>query len=117
MHKSLANVKVVDTAGEGMEPNDNVHVVLGDCVSVERSVEGKNTSCEEMLPGDLAEPVLLVSAVHHATRYFNPGSVSGRDSESVDANGSKLVDSRGVKERLVAVLEDRATLCAEKLTK
>jgi len=89
MHGGFTNVEVVSTTGERVETDNNVHAVV---------LDG--------MVGDELEPVLLVAVVLLGARNLDPSAVSGGNSESVDTDGSELVNGRCVQERLVTCLHD-----------
>lgn len=95
-HQTLANVEVVDTTGQGVKTNDDVHAV-----------------CLDGILGDLAEVGELVSVVELRAGDVNPGLVSCRDTQGVDTDAGKLIDGRGVEELGISCLEGRAALVAE----
>lgn len=95
-HQTLTNVQVVDTAGEGVETDNDVHAVLLNGVL-----------------GDLAQVGELVTVVELGARDVNPGSIGCRDTQGVDADTCELVDGRLVEEVGVAGLESRAALVAK----
>lgn len=64
-----------------MKANDNVHAVR-----------------VHSIIGDSLEPLLLVTTVQLRARNLDPSGVGGRDSEKVDTNAGKLVNSGGVQE-------------------
>ena len=63
----LADIQVVHTAREGVEADDDAHVVFLDGVD-----------------GDILQVFLLVAMVESRSRDLDPGSVCGRDAEGVD---------------------------------
>lgn len=91
--ESLTDVKAVDTTGQGVKADNDVHAILLDSVV-----------------GDGAKVLLLVASVELRARNLDPGGVGRRDTESVDTDGSKLVDRGGVQEGCIASLERRAAL-------
>jgi len=98
VHESLTDVEVVDTTGERVETNDDVHAV------------GVNSVVSDGL-----KVLLLVTVVESGSRDVDPGCVSGRDTESVDTNRGELINGRGVEEAGVTGLESRATLVTKSL--
>ena len=90
--ESFTNGKGVDTTGQRVETDNNVHVVLVDGVV-----------------GQGSEVSLLVTRVKHAAGDLGPGCVSGRDTKSVDTLGTHLVDVGSGEERSIALLEERST--------
>lgn len=88
---ALTDFEAVKTAGETVEVDDNVHVVLADGVV-----------------GDGAEVFLLVAVVELRTGNLDPGGVGHRDTQDVDAGLGKSVNERLVNPSRVALLEDGA---------
>lgn len=93
MEEGLADIEVVDTTGQRVEANNDVHVVLADCIV-----------------GNDLEPLLLVTRVQLGARDLDPSGVGGRDTEGVNTNTGELIDGGGVQERGVASLENGTTL-------
>jgi len=81
VHESLTNIEVVDTTGEGVKANDDVHAV---------GVDG--------VISDGLKVLLLVTVVESRSRNVDPGGVGGRNTESVDTDGGELIDGRLVQE-------------------
>lgn len=98
VHKGFADVEVVDTAGQGVQADDNVHAV---------GVDG--------VVGNGLEVLLLVAVPEGGAGNLDPGGVGGGDSQSVNTDSSELVDGGLVEERLVAGLEGGSTLVTERL--
>ncbi|KAI6756045.1 hypothetical protein HG530_011781 [Fusarium avenaceum] len=89
--------------------------------SLENSVHGVKAD-DDMhvvpLNGILSDPaqmLLLLTRVESRPRDLDPSRVSSGDAEGVDSDLGKRVDGRGVKERCIALFQDRAALFAESL--
>lgn len=100
MAKGFANVEAVDAAGQRVQSDDDVHVVL----------------CNGVVC-DCAEVGLLVAVVELGAGEVYPCSVGGGDAKGVDADGGEFVDATGVKVRSIASFEDRSAVGAKVLAK
>lgn len=98
VHESLTNVEVVDTTGERVKADNDVHAV---------GVDG--------VVGDGLEVLLLVTVVKSGARNLDPCGVSCRDTESVDTNRGELINGRVVQEAGVTGLKGGATLVTKSL--
>jgi hypothetical protein len=94
--ESLADIKAVDATWEGVQANHTVHIIFLNCICC---------YCSKIR--------LLVAVVQSRARHIDPGSICGRNTESVDADGSQFVDGTSVEVRSIASLEDRTTLSTE----
>ena len=71
----FADTLAVDTAGQRVDVDDDVHVVFCDGI-------GRN----------ILEILLLVARVQLTTRKLRPGGIGGRDTQDVDVDGSQFVN-------------------------
>jgi hypothetical protein len=90
---SLANIETVDAAGERVQANDDMHVVLLDSVLCEGSQED-----------------LLIASIQLRARDLHPSCVSRRNAEGIDAYAGKLVDGRCVDVGGVTSFKSRTTI-------
>jgi hypothetical protein len=98
MHKALPNVKIVNATRQGVEPNDDMHAILFDCIR-----------------GDSLQVLLLVARVKGRARNFDPRSIGGQNTERIDANSGHLVDGGCVQERGIASLKRRTAVVSKLL--
>jgi hypothetical protein len=96
VHQSLTDIEVVDTTGQGVETDDNVHIVL---------VDG--------IVGNSLEVLLLVAMVENGAGDFDPCGVGCRNTENVYTNRSQLVDGGSVQEGSVTSFEGRTALVSK----
>lgn len=92
----FAYVEAVDTTGQGMQVQHDVHAVLLDGVV-----------CDSL------EVLLLVARVVPSPRDLEPCCICGGDTNEVHAARCQLVDVFGGDICCVALLEDRVTLVTE----